>query len=250
MVAGGPGVVVLRDLIALATLAFLYLAARTRKSQRASALFCLVLASGFLKWGYGTVLRAQTFTYLFTALTIYVLERARQKNQWPLLLVLVPTQMLWCNMHGGFMAGIGIVVLYLIGDACSHRSYRHYIPVLALLILSSLANPYGFDYWTYLFHAVTLPRREITEWASIFSAYRRDSITFGLVFYYTFIAILAFRLLFWWDRREITPVLILGGTFFLGVAHVRHQVFFLMVTAVYLPKLVPLYIEGLASINQ
>ena len=40
--------------------------------------------------GYGSVLRAQTFTYLFTALTFYVLERSRLKGEWSLLLILAP----------------------------------------------------------------------------------------------------------------------------------------------------------------
>lgn len=245
--AGDPGVIILRDLVALATLAFLYLAARIRKNRSTSTLYWLVLISGFLGMGYWAVVRAQTFTYLFTALTIYVLERSRWKREWSLLLILVPIQMIWCNMHGGFLAGLGIVALYLIGDAFSHRTYWPYLPVLLLLVLSSLANPYGVDYWTYLFHAVTLPRREITEWASIFTAYRRHTISLGLVFYYTFIGIFSLRMLFWWNWQEITPILVLCATFLLGIEHVRHQVFFLMVTAVYLPELVQPYIKDLQA---
>ncbi|HME46488.1 MAG TPA: hypothetical protein VKF36_25615 [Syntrophorhabdales bacterium] len=245
--AGDPGVIILRDLVALATLAFLYLAARIRKSHRASALFWLVLISGFLGMGYWAVVRAQTFTYLFTALTIYVLERSRWKGQRSLLLILVPIQIIWCNMHGGFLAGLGIAFLYLIGDAFSHRTYWPYLPVLLLLVLSSLANPYGVDYWTYLFHAITLPRRDITEWASILTAYQTHTMSLSLIFYYMFIGIFSLRMLFWWNWQEITPILVLSVTFLLGLEHVRHQVFFLMVTAVYLPGLIQPYIKDLQA---
>ena len=245
--AGGFGLVVLRDLIALATLIFLFLAARTRKSSIASTLFWLVLPSGFLKMGYVTVLRAQTFSGFFTALTIYLLERSRQKGQWSLLLILLPIQMAWCNLHGGFLVGLGIIAVYFVGEACSRRTWWPYLSVFVLSALSTLANPYGFDYWTYLFHAVTLPRSEITEWASIFIAYTRHSISLGEVFYYVAIAILSLRIIVWARWREITPILLLSVTFLLGVKHVRHQVFFLMLVAVYLPALFQNYIKDLQT---
>jgi hypothetical protein len=233
---GGFGLVFLRDLIALATLGFLYLAARIRKSSRASALFWLVLASGLLKVGYGTALRAQTFTYLFTAVTLYLLERSRQKGQWFLLLLFVPIQIVWCNLHGGFLAGLGIIAIYIVGEALSRRTWWPYLSVFLLAVLSTLINPYGVDYWTYLFHAVTLPRSEITEWASIFTAYARQSISFGEIFWYASIGILSLRILAWAHWREITSILLLSVTFLLGIQHVRHEVFFMMFVAVYLPE--------------
>ncbi len=246
--AGGSGLVLLRDLVAFATLGFLYLAAHIRKSSRASALFWLVLVSGLLKVGYGTVLRAQTFTYLFTAVTLFLLERSRQKGQWFLLLILVPIQIVWCNLHGGFLAGLGIIAIYIIGEALSRRTWWPYLLVLLLSALSTLVNPYGVDYWTYLFHAVTLRRSEITEWASIFTAYTRHSISLGEVFWYASVGIISLRILVWARWREITSLLLLSFTFLLGIQHVRHQVFFMMLVAVYLPEPFQRYIENLQAL--
>jgi len=182
------------------------------------------------------VLRAQTFTYLFTAITVYLLERSRQKGQWFLLLILVPIQIVWCNLHGGFLAGLGIIAIYIVGEAFSRRTWWPYLLVFLLSVLATLINPYGIDYWTYLFHAITLPRSEITEWASIFTGYVRHIIPLGYIIWYASLGLLLLTLLVWARWREISPVLLLSGTFLLGVQHMRHQVFFLMLVAVYIPE--------------
>jgi hypothetical protein len=240
---GGFGLVVLRDLVALATLGFLYLAARYRQSSPASAVFSILVVSQFLIVGYATVLRAQIFTYLFVALTLYLLERARQKGQWPFLLVLVPVQIVWCNLHGGFLTGLGIIAIYTAGEAFSHRTWLPYLLVLLLSVFSTLINPYGIDYWTYLFRAVTMPRGDITEWSSIYTAYLIHSISLGQIIWYASMAILPLMILIRVRWHEITPILLLSVTFILGLQHVRHQVFFPMLVAVYLPKPLQSYIE-------
>ncbi len=242
---GGFGLIVLRNLVALFTLVFLYLAARIRKSSRASALLWLVLVSAFLKIGFVSVLRAHAFTYLFTAVTLYLLERSRQKEQWFLLLTLVPIQIVWCNLHGGFLAGLGIIAIYIVGEAFSGRTWWPYLVVFLLSVLSTLINPYGVDYWTYLFYAVTLPRNDIPEWASIFTAYVRHDIPLGQVIWYAALGTLSLRILVKARWREMAPALILSGTFFLGIQHMRHQAFFPMLAAVYLPEPFQPYIDEL-----
>ncbi len=242
---GGFGLIVLRNLVSLATLVFLYLAARIRKSGRASALLWLVLVSVFLKIGFVSVLRAHTFTYLFTAVTLYLLERSRQKGQWFLLPLLVPIQIVWCNLHGGFLAGLGIIAIYTVGEAFSRRTWWPYLSVFLAGALSTLINPYGVDYWTYLFYAVTLPRSEVPEWASVFTSYVRHYIPLGQVIWYAALGTLSLRILVKARWREITPILLLSGTFLLGIQHIRHQVFFPMLAAVYLPGPFQPYIDDL-----
>jgi hypothetical protein len=243
----GFGLIVLRDLVALATLGFLYLAARIRKSSSASALFWLVLVSAFLKVGFATVLRAQDFTYLFTAVTIYLLERSRQKGQWFLLPILVPIQIVWCNLHGGFLAGLGITAIYIVGEAFSSRTWWPYLLVFLLSVMSTLINPYGVDYWTYLFKAVALPRSEITEWASIFTAYVQHTIPLTQIIWYVALGLLSLKILVKVRLREITPIMILSGTFLLGIQHMRHMVFFPLLAAVYLPEPFQPYIDDLRT---
>jgi hypothetical protein len=239
---GGSALVVLRDLMAIGTLCFLYLSARTRQSSRASALFWILLVSGFLQMGYGTILRAQTVTYLLTALTIYLLERSRRKMEWSLLFILIPIQILWCNIHGGFLAFFGIVAMYALGEALSGRVWWPYLLLLLVSALSTIVNPYGIDYWVYLFQAVTMARGSITEWVSVLNAYTYG-ISLSTIFYYMLVVVLSLRILIWARMRDITPILLLSVTLLLGMRHVRHMVFFLMLAAVYLPELFERYIE-------
>jgi hypothetical protein len=244
---GSFGLIVLRGLLAFATLGFLYLAARVRRSNRNVTLLWLVFASGFLTLGFGSVLRAQTFTYLFIAVTLYLLEKSRQKEQWLLLLLLVPIQIVWCNLHGGFLAGLGIMAIYVVGEVFSRRTWWPYLLVFLLSALSTLINPYGVSYWTYLLYAITLPRNEITEWASIYTAYLRHDISLATIFWYAALGLLSLRILVKARWSEITPMLLLSITFLLGIQHVRHMVFFPMLAAVYLPGPFNPYIEDLQT---
>ena len=65
--------------------------------------------------------RAQVFTYCFFATSVYLLERARISQRWGGLWLLVPLQVLWCNLHGGFLAGLGLMGLYALGEGLSRR---------------------------------------------------------------------------------------------------------------------------------
>jgi hypothetical protein len=88
-----------------------------------------------------------------------------------------------------------------------------------------------------------MPRPEITEWASMLTAYRRGLIGEGEVLY-LFIIIAFTGMLAWWARwREITPILVLTVTLFLGVKHIRHQVFFLLGVGAYVPRLFAAFLE-------
>jgi hypothetical protein len=80
-----------------------------------------------------------------------------------------------------------------------------------------------------------MPRPHITEWASVFQAYRTGKISALLVIY---LAVLIFfgGLAMWRSHwREITASLALAVTLGLGLKHLRHLPFFLIVTGAYLP---------------
>jgi hypothetical protein len=86
-------------------------------------------------------------------------------------------------MHGGVQAYFGIIAIYTVGEALSRRPWWPYLLLFLLSALSTLINPYGVDYWTYLFQAVTLTRASITEWVSVFDAYRYGISPGSIVFY-------------------------------------------------------------------
>jgi hypothetical protein len=242
---GAPGLQALKYAFGFTTLWVIFATARRRGAGLVAAILALFLVQGFLATGYSPV-RAQIFTYAFFPLTLYILETARLKGRRRILWLLVPIQVAWANLHGGFLAGLGLIFLYGLGEALSRRPFFPYGGILALTGLATLINPYGLKYWSYMISAISLPRPEITEWTSIWGAYQRgvffnEFLMFSLVLAITIIFFIWAR---WW---ELTPILVLGLTAYLGLRHLRHQVFFFIGLGAYLPSAFTSFLNVLRS---
>ncbi len=243
---GAPGLQVLKYALGLATIGGLYLTAR----RRGAGLLPTVLILGFslagMSLGYRGM-RAQVFTFFFFTVCLYLLETARLSGQGRRLWLLVPIQIVWCNLHGGFLAGLGLVFLYALGEALSRRPCRAYLGWFLLAGLATLINPYGLKYWSYLARAVTMPRPEITEWASIFAGYHYGFMQGQEFFYFLALAAVAVCLAWWTRWREFTPALVLLCTLYLAVTHNRHRVFFALAFGAYMPLLLTAYCRELKT---
>ena len=242
---GAAGLQLLKFALGLATVWLIYLTARRRGANFWSALLGLWFVQVFLATGYSPV-RAQLFTYLFFALSLYVLESARLTRRWRLLAILVFIQIFWCNLHAGFLAGLGLLLLYALGEAVSRRPFWPYLAALAAAALVTLINPYGLEYWHYLFRAVTMPRPDITEWASLTKAWQTGFPKEPLIYFVSLAIFTVF--LIWWARwQEVTAGLILSLTLYMGLKHLRHQVFFLLAAGAYIPVLFEAYGKKILS---
>ena len=239
---GGAGLQFLKYAVGLATVAMVYLTARQRGASLVSAALVLFLIQLFPVIGFSPV-RAQIFTYCFFATSVYLLENARLNQRWRGLWLLVPLQALWCNLHGGFLSGLGLIGLYALGEALSRRPFRPYLRVLLLSGLVTLANPYGWEYWHYLWIAVSMPRPEITEWASLWAAYQQSHIGPFELAYTLFIISFAGFLAVRTRWRELSPTLSLVLVLYLGLNHLRHLTFFLLLVGAYLPARLSKYLE-------
>jgi hypothetical protein len=241
---GATGLQTFKYVLGLGTFWFIYAAARLRGGSAQAAGLLLVMLAGGFQTGYAPV-RAQIFTYLFFALTLYILENYRIQRGRYTLVLLCPLFVLWANLHGGFVAGLGLIGLYALGEALSRRPYSSYLVCLGLAALVTLINPYGWRYWTYLGHALAMPRPAITEWASVYQAFRQG--TYGLSDLSYVLCLVVFSLLV--IRRDapkdLTAILILGATFILFAKHIRHLPFFLIALGVYLPSALKIYEEDL-----
>jgi hypothetical protein len=243
---GGLGLQILKYAVGLATVGVTYFTARRRGADPWSTVLILFIALPGLSKGYSPV-RAQVFTFLFFAVFLYLLETARLSGNHRRLWLLVPIQMVWCNLHGGFLAGLGLILLYALGEALSRRPFRAYLGWFLLAGLATLVNPYGLKYWLYLFKAATIPRPHITEWLSLFEAYKQGILT-STGFLYFLILMVGAGLLAWWSRwREITPGLVILLTLYLGISHNRHLVFFALTFAAYMPVLLTAFFQELQT---
>lgn len=113
--------------------------------------------------------RCQLFSFLFFTIFLYILELARngkQKYLWYLPLIMI----IWNNLHGGSVAGIGLIVLYIVGEFLNTKSVKNYILTLLATLAVLPINPWGFEYLGFLFNANTMDRSYILEWWGLFSS--------------------------------------------------------------------------------
>ncbi len=243
---GGSGLQIFKYVLGLATAGITYCTARRRGADLLPIAIILFISLPGLSPGYSPV-RAQVFTYLFFAVSLYLLETARLSGNHRRLWLLVPIQMVWCNLHGGFLAGLGLILLYALGEALSRRPFWTYLLWLLLAGLATLVNPYGLQYWVYLAKAVTMPRPEITEWLSMFAAYKQGILASTAFLYFLILIVVAVLLVCWRRWREISPGLVMLVTLFLGVRHGRHIVFFVLAFAAYMPLLLTAFFRELKT---
>lgn len=121
--------------------------------------------------------RPHLATYVLTAGLgglLYLWRRGERRALW----FIPPLFVLWANMHAGYVLGMVLLALTLVGEALDHlchvdgtRSWREIgwlagVGALALLLVP--LNPYGFEMWGYPFYNAgqQVARQFITEWAS------------------------------------------------------------------------------------
>jgi len=103
--------------------------------------------------------RPQMFSFLFFALTLYLIERHRRggSNRW--LWVLPPVMLLWANTHGAFVFGLFLVVLYgltLLFSRWKQKTLSQWRPLAAEVLplglsgAASFATPIGLGVIPYV----------------------------------------------------------------------------------------------------
>lgn len=162
--AGGDAALIwTKTLLGLGAIAFVWATARLNGAGWLPTV--LVLAISMPVFGYGMMPRAQVFTYFLFAAWLYLLERQRRGTSPWELLALPITMLAWANLHGGFLAGLGLLALYALGSVADGKRFAILVLAGVASALVTLVNPYGFDYWKYLLRAVTMARPGVNEWS-------------------------------------------------------------------------------------
>jgi hypothetical protein len=120
--------------------------------------------------------RPQVFTFALVCWTLWIAEsylRSGGRRRW----LLPPLFLLWANLHAGFIAGIGLLVIVVVAEAIKRRwsigtvAPRRRVTGLAVAvgasILAACVNPYGPG--LFLFAATTGAterQKGIIEWQS------------------------------------------------------------------------------------
>lgn len=184
---------------------------------------------------FASTVRCHMFSFLLFALFVLILELYRLHGKKWLLAILPFLMLLWGNIHGGCLSGLGLILIYAVGEFLNKKNP---IPYLITLIVSSIVlfvNPYGFEYVKFLFTAGTMSREWISEWASPFAT---TFYAFKFKIYFIFMILIALlkgiENKFDLKNVDMTKLLLLVSTGYLAVMHTKLLPFFVISSAIFM----------------
>lgn len=233
LLGGAPLLMVVKYLLTFGTATLCCLTARRRGAswETILSLAPLTIVAGVIGF---TTIRAQLFTLFFTAWLLYDLAGdetgARTSSsasedpaggdarapEWRRMWKWLPLYVAWLNLHAGFVVGLGIAALYAIESLVRRRPVRHLVVAGVAAVVLVAVNPYGFDYYSYLLHGLTMPRPLVTEWQPLWTA---EPTMFRMFLVSLLVATYAVVKL---GVRQAPGLLIVAVTAYLAARHTRH----------------------------
>lgn len=230
---GEWGIFALKAFIIFAIFLLIIRISKLQTSHTPGIFYFIFLCFALLP-GIASLIRCQIFTYLFFTLWLYLLERIRRGDN-KLIWIFPVSMLLWANLHGGFLAGIGLIIIYAIGELLNKQKTIKYFGMLVLVIPVTLINPYGFELWNFIINASFMPRPYIPEWHPIslsgpFHLFKGIKIHILAGFFIlTLLTLLAgIKLVREKEKYDWTRILLVVVLLYLGVKHQRHTQFFIL----------------------
>jgi len=234
---GHSGLLILQILLVFLTMFFLVKTVKVKYGEdsnyRNILIYFLVLHSFMTT--YSSLIRCHSFTFLFFIFELYILEIIRKNNNYKLLFIFPLLFLIWGNMHGGVVAGLGLLAMYTLGEALNRKPFKHYLITTIICPLMLFINPYGIEFVKFLIKATTMPRVHVVEWWSIFTKYNYHLfLTFKfMALFYLIIEFLKVRKNIDYKSADKTKFIVLLVTLFLAVKHVKMMPFFALTGTVY-----------------
>ena len=239
---GPASLQLLRYSLAILTIYLIYSTALKRGGNSLTTAIIIIPTILLISFGYVPV-RAQIFTFFFFILTLYILEYTKKTGNRSVLWWLPLIQIFWCNFHGGFVSGIGLIFLYALGEGLArNKNAIIYLRWGIVSLLATLINPYGIKYWIYTIQAVSMPRPEITEWHSVLTALKSSPHIFPVYLFLVMSLIILLAFLFR-RKKDLTDLLVIAVMICLGASHIRHGVLLGLVFGAYLPVVFSEYVD-------
>lgn len=220
------GIIILNSLLMFLIFFFITKIVELRGVKTTSAYNFLFYYFAFIAMSYLMVepVRCQMFSFLFFTVFLYILELSRKGHSRPLWAMPV-IMLFWNNLHGGCISGIGLILLYIIGEFLNKKPIKQYIAPLVASVLVLPINPWGFQYLIFLFKATTMQRPDVVEWWGLFQKYNIFEYLKVKFFILTLILVeltMAIKKIisksFSFDK---TKFLILAVTLYLAIQHVK-----------------------------
>lgn len=247
-ISGFDGLVFFKAIIIIISFAILLKTAHFLEGRSFLAVIVLIVSA--LTGAFRFIERPGLFTILLLSILIYILfTYHRAKN--PRRIYFLPLIFLfWINLHGGFIIGWGLVMLYLACQLLFYYGRKKILwfspftissPKLRLLAIFAflsfvigLANPYGLEMITFPFQSIFTLKdffAEINEWKSPFDPMHqpREYVTMFVI------SGALTATLFLLNFRKFQPLYFLTFLFFLGASFTGMRNIILYALGIYLP---------------
>ena len=217
---GAFGLIILQAILMFFTAFFIIKTQRLQKHSYPTSLAFMACFLGLYFHQNPNIVRCHLFSFMFFALTLYMLEKVRKKNSnliwaFPVLVIF------WNNLHGGVVSGLGLIFIYLLTELISKKPWRKYLYVLLVSAPMLVINPYGVKYLSFLFSANTMTRKYIAEWWNVFFA-KHFIIYYSLQFFIPFFVLISYiKKVIKTKQIDFTKFIILLVTLVLGGLHVK-----------------------------
>lgn len=232
--AGSAGIVLLRAFTYAGILAFLFawMARLAGSSRRIMPLLFVFLAGNHLVEHPSE--RPQLFTFLFMPILLFLLEKTRKKENvfsGRAFLFLPLLMLVWANTHGGFLLGVGLILIGLLAhlaDAALKRCNfnKGLVALLASSAMVSIINPNGFSTLKEYFGTASFYTETILENMSPIKAALQDHKIF--TFYWIFFLIALITVILRAKKMELFHLAIIVSVGVFSLTSIRYMPFFLM----------------------
>lgn len=233
---GGTAIILLKFLLIFGLGYVVWSIARQRHAKPIVISFFCAIGIVLSDFGFATV-RAQMFSYLFSALLLWGFDRDRKgERAWLIgVAILFPV---WANIHGGCLVGAALFAVHWFEQFVRRQPHTHLLWMGLCLIPLAALNPWGFHFHQYLLRAITMPRPAIAEWSPLWAPENRMQLmNFGLSL---LPLILVLKHLSW---RRLPGIFIVLATAVAAMKSNRFLPFYAIAFAAYLPSafsLIPL----------
>jgi hypothetical protein len=251
---GPKGIIILRSSLYIMTLLFV-LWRLQRWSVSIPVSFISIFSLFMLMMSRLTGERPVLFTILFTAVLFFILEDFKDKKDKRIFLLL-PLMLLWSNLHGGFILGVVIIMIFMFCEGLKIILKRSvytrreltifYIATIAALGFS-FVNPTGWEAFAIAFSSKYKPFIQgIQEYDSLFVIYkeRLSSINYwhvALIVLFPVVLIIRNR------RLDFTHIILLSVLLIMSVSAARFEDYYGIIAVMVIGREIDIWVKDLFS---
>ena len=212
---GAAGLIAMKAALGVGIIAAVYRHLCRQGLSAVQAAILVVTVVHFFLMSLVTV-RTLIFSYPLFLLVLWLIHDCCARPSW-WIWVLPPVFVLWSNLHPGFLAGLGVLVIWATIDVLAGRlSPRRALLVVGACGLATALNPFGLTLWGFLLQTALVARPEISEWQPLVLMSK-----FGLA-YAAFAALGLWGLIYSRRPRRAALMAVLVVSALLPLVAVRH----------------------------